>query len=146
MNWDAIGAISEGLGSIAVFVTLAYLATQIRDTRAAIIAQSYQSRANTASDIQIQIAQHDALVELMDRTNDVDEIGKLSSVERQRLFLVHRAIMNQLDNVCFQYSSGYMTDASFDDALQSARLYLPAWQNLGMPLRPALADVLDERG
>ena len=146
MNWDAIGAISEGLGSIAVFVTLAYLATQIRDTRAAIIAQSYQSRANAASDLQIQIAQHDALVELMDRTNDAGEIGKLSSVERQKLFLVHRAIMNQLDNVCFQYSSGYMTDAAFDDALQSARLYLPAWKNLGMSLRPALADVLDERG
>ena len=30
MNWDAIGAISEGIGAIAVVVTLAYLGQQVR--------------------------------------------------------------------------------------------------------------------
>ena len=30
MNWDAIGAISEAFGSIAVVLTLIYLAAQIR--------------------------------------------------------------------------------------------------------------------
>ena len=30
MNWDAIGAIAEGVGSIAVVLTLAYLAIQMR--------------------------------------------------------------------------------------------------------------------
>jgi hypothetical protein len=30
MNWDALGAISEGLGSAVVVVTLIYLATQVR--------------------------------------------------------------------------------------------------------------------
>jgi hypothetical protein len=30
MNWDAIGAIGQVLGSVAVFVTLVYLATQTR--------------------------------------------------------------------------------------------------------------------
>jgi len=35
MNWDALGAISETIGAIAVIVTLAYLAVQIRqNTRA----------------------------------------------------------------------------------------------------------------
>lgn len=33
MNWDAIGAISEGLGSLAVFLTLGYLALQVRQAR-----------------------------------------------------------------------------------------------------------------
>ncbi len=33
MSWDAVGAIGEVLGAIAVFVTLAYLALQIRQTR-----------------------------------------------------------------------------------------------------------------
>jgi hypothetical protein len=32
MNWDAIGAVSEGLGSLAVFLTLVYLAVQIRQS------------------------------------------------------------------------------------------------------------------
>ena len=32
MNWDAIGATAEFLSAIAVFVTLLYLAIQIRQT------------------------------------------------------------------------------------------------------------------
>ena len=32
INWDAIGAIAEILGSIAVFATLLYLAAQVRQT------------------------------------------------------------------------------------------------------------------
>jgi hypothetical protein len=34
MDWDAIGAIGEIVGATAVVLTLAYLATQIRQTRA----------------------------------------------------------------------------------------------------------------
>jgi hypothetical protein len=33
MNWDAIGAIGQLLGSVAVFVTLGYLAVQVRHAR-----------------------------------------------------------------------------------------------------------------
>ena len=33
MNWDAIGAVGQMLGSVAVFITLAYLAVQIRHSR-----------------------------------------------------------------------------------------------------------------
>lgn len=33
MNWDAIGAIAELLGSFAVFATLIYLAVQVRHSR-----------------------------------------------------------------------------------------------------------------
>lgn len=32
MNWDALGAVAEFLGAIAVFATLAYLAVQIRQS------------------------------------------------------------------------------------------------------------------
>ena len=30
MNWDALGAIAELLGAVAVFATLAYLTVQVR--------------------------------------------------------------------------------------------------------------------
>jgi hypothetical protein len=33
VNWDAIGAVGQVLGSIAVFVTLWYLAIQVRHAR-----------------------------------------------------------------------------------------------------------------
>ena len=34
MNWDALGALGEVMGAIAVFITLIYLATQIKHARA----------------------------------------------------------------------------------------------------------------
>ncbi len=33
MNWDAIGAIGEILGALAVIATLAYLATQVKSMK-----------------------------------------------------------------------------------------------------------------
>ncbi len=35
MNWEAIGAIGEILGALAVVLTLGYLAVQVRHTRLA---------------------------------------------------------------------------------------------------------------
>src|SRR5262245_36650020 len=40
MNWEAIGAVSEALGAVAVFITLVYLALQIRHNSAVLEAQS----------------------------------------------------------------------------------------------------------
>ena len=44
MNWEAIGAIGESLGAFAVFVSLVYLATQIRS-------QNKESRIASVHDI-----------------------------------------------------------------------------------------------
>ncbi len=42
MNWDAIGAVGDMVGALAVIVTLAYLALQIR-------ASTRESAANQSS-------------------------------------------------------------------------------------------------
>ena len=43
MNWEAIGAIGELLGAIAVLVTLIYLATQIRQNTKSVTTATYDS-------------------------------------------------------------------------------------------------------
>ena len=55
MNWDALGTIAELLGAIAVFLTLAYLAIQVRQNSRALeeqnkfsAAQIMQARTDTA--------------------------------------------------------------------------------------------------
>ena len=45
MNWDALGAIAELLGAIAVFLTLAYLTVQVRQNSAALKQQNQFSAA-----------------------------------------------------------------------------------------------------
>jgi hypothetical protein len=68
MNWDAVGAIAELLGAIAVFLTLAYLTIQVRQNAKAIAQQNQFSAA------QIMQARTDTVMEfnsvvLMDEEN-----------------------------------------------------------------------------
>ena len=46
MNWDAVGAIAELLGAVAVFASLVYLALQIRGSTNQASAQMFQSVAS----------------------------------------------------------------------------------------------------
>ena len=48
MNWDAIGAVSEGLGALAVFVTLVYLAIQVNQTRREVRRAANRARTDAA--------------------------------------------------------------------------------------------------
>jgi len=51
VNWDAIGAIGQVLGSIAVFITLGYLAVQVRHQRQENRRALSQGRAQSAREL-----------------------------------------------------------------------------------------------
>ena len=51
MNWDAIGAIAEVIGAIAVIITLAYLAIQIRQNSRLLESSLVEAHVNAASEI-----------------------------------------------------------------------------------------------
>ncbi len=50
MNWDAVGAIAETLGAIAVIISIAYLAMQVRQTRLQLEAQAEDNIMSRAFD------------------------------------------------------------------------------------------------
>jgi len=50
MNWDAIGAIGEMIGAVAVVITLVYLAIQVRQDTKSVRASTYQSVAEALAD------------------------------------------------------------------------------------------------
>jgi hypothetical protein len=54
MNWDAIGAIGQMLGSIAVFITLAYLAIEVRHARSEARRALSQGRSEAHRDLLAQ--------------------------------------------------------------------------------------------
>ena len=54
MNWEEIGAIGQVLGSIAVFVTVAYLAVQVRHGRQDARRALSQGRGESARDLYTQ--------------------------------------------------------------------------------------------
>lgn len=55
MNWDAIGAIGQMLGSVVVLVTLGYLATQISQVRIQMVREASKSRWDALRDIQLAL-------------------------------------------------------------------------------------------
>ena len=77
MNWDAIGAVGEILGALAVFVTLVYLAIQIRHAREQARVSVQQLRNSTFRDIFLAVAQNPQITAVLTkaesaRTPDIE--------------------------------------------------------------------------
>jgi hypothetical protein len=79
MNWEAIGAMAELLGASAVFITLLYLATQIRQT-------------NT-------IALSDSNERLLQRFDDANQMVIVDAALRQALYQESGHTQDQLDQI-----------------------------------------------
>lgn len=61
MNWDALAAIGEILGAIAVVATLGYLATQTRSLRSAATDTNRLTRASGVRIMSLEMAKDDVL-------------------------------------------------------------------------------------
>ena len=77
MNWDAIGAIGEVVGALAVFISLLYLALQIRSSRRS---DQIIAAAGVASAVDVWLSQivcDEKLYELYRRgLTDYDSLNK----------------------------------------------------------------------
>lgn len=107
MNWDAVGAIAEVAGAIAVIVTLGYLAVQIRDNTRAMRAQALSDvTGNLATEINLLAQGHDVLSVIMKTQADED----LTELERMILdaFLTQALMSRQ--NEFLQHQQGLLDD------------------------------------
>ena len=89
MNWDAIDAVGEILGAIAVLVTLIYVAVQVRQGR---IAQKIEAiRNNRTERRDFFIAMRDApyVPAIIANLNDG---GEISDEEAQKITTVGEAV------------------------------------------------------
>ena len=69
MNWDEVGAIGQVLGSIAVFITLGYLASQVRYARREVQRSISQSRADAVRELLLNRANDERLTGLNSKAN-----------------------------------------------------------------------------
>ena len=96
MNWDAIGAVGEILGALAVFFTLMYLARQVSLTRE-------QFKQQAEDEIQTKVfAAHDPMYQgqMMDvfykGQYEPDELTDAERYAFRMLMGRHVAVMNQI--------------------------------------------------
>ena len=110
MNWDAIGAVGEIVGAVAVVLSLVYLAIQIKnqnfEAKAATIQQVLQNNSTTISQLQDPELAKIWLV-------GTENLDALSDVDRLRFVIYVTTIMRFYENAYFQWRSGRLDDESW---------------------------------
>src|SRR5881398_2659940 len=124
MNWDAVSAISQLVGSVAVVLSVLYLAMQVhRSTRVAKLAT--QDAAATALRDVTKPFMENAEVERIWRVG-LEDIGSLSVEERARFFHATYQFLKAFETIHFHYVYGLMDKQLFEGSHGLLRDYIVA--------------------
>ena len=91
MSWEAIGAVSSLLGAISVFVTLLYLARQIKENSKLLTISVYQTAIDGYNEMASLFLDNPEVA----RNLLLDQPAQLSEVDTYRLNLILRVYLNQ---------------------------------------------------
>ena len=85
MNWEAIGALGELLGSLAVLITLIYVAVQVRHTRAQLHVSIQQKRYDTFRELLLEMVRNNDLRQTYDKlgraySDDIQTLDELTAL------------------------------------------------------------------
>ena len=121
MNWDAIGAIAEGVGSVAVVVTLAYLAIQMRVANKQRELASYRYIIDRLDHICESFSQSIEKASIINRGRK--SLSSLNDDERLIFEYIHHQLLNTIEVWYLQLmrtsSSGAHRDQQLDNILTS---------------------------
>ena len=121
MNWDAIGAIGEIVGALAVVVSLGYLASQIR-------IQNRESRLNAMHDIAVGYRDtlatiaDESVAELLDKS--IVDYASLSQAETLRIIAVVSRLFRVWEEAYLLYEEGRLDDRMWQPMLRQFNGYL----------------------
>ncbi len=141
-----LGALGEFVGAIAVVVTLAYLAAQIRHNTRVMeknerlaLAQTYQMRADALQTMLVEAADSEHIGPIITKlTNagypdDLASLDALNEIERGRFRQWQIAQQTHWDNMYFQYQQGFLDEEYYRDSFRARVLRLaPVWEALNV--------------
>jgi hypothetical protein len=126
VNWDAIGAIAEGVGSIAVVVTLAYLAIQKRTANKQRELESYRYILARFDHICESFSQSIEKASIINRGRN--SLSSLNDDERLIFEYIYYQLLNTIEVWYLQLmrtsSSGTHRDQQLDNILASINTQL----------------------
>jgi hypothetical protein len=139
-----LGAIGEFIGAIAVVVTLAYLAIQIRQNTRAMaeaerlaLAQTYQMRADALQNMLVHAADSEHIGPILTKLTgagypeEVSSLDALDLEERGRFRQWQIAQQTHWDNMYFQYQQGFLDEEYYRDSFRERVTRLaPIWKAL----------------
>ncbi|MBT8145885.1 MAG: hypothetical protein KJN90_03480 [Gammaproteobacteria bacterium] len=102
MNWEAIGAIGEIVGALAIVATLLYLAQQTKANAAALRANAAWDAEKVFADINHSIAKDPEFTALLDRA--IMPNASEDDFSKTELSQVHYQIRSTLQNMQAQHA------------------------------------------
>lgn len=115
MNWDAIGAVGEILGALAVFCTLVYLAVQIRQNTNAVRASGVDAAISKVNDVREALFSNEQLTKIYVQGSKDPESLDEEAIFRYRL-LVHNILLAE-SNVYAQYTLTGLSESNWETQL-----------------------------
>ena len=108
MNWDAIGAVGEILGAIAVLATLIYLARQIRQNTEEMRASRVEGTLKDQAKYNQMLAEDADLTRIY--WTAVDDVNALTDDERQRWIHTCSVVLRNSEVAFFHFQQGHLPE------------------------------------
>ena len=123
MDWNAIGAIAEVSGTVAVVFSVLYLAVQVKQSRISTSLETVQRVSSGFTDFWKSISDSKELADVYYR--GMQDMDKLDEVERVQLIVLLSRVMRVLHDMHYQRQLGVVDDVIWDNFL---RPYIDAFQ------------------
>ena len=159
MNWDALGAIAELVGALAVVTTVAYLAIQIRNEKMRSIREDRRVRSERIANAYMELADGDHLPGVLVKVSDhaksetgwrrVAEATGLEPLEAIRYSLSRQGLMHGFQ---LSFTDKDIAEGERESALMRLRYTIKQdglafeefWKVLGPTFLPEFRSVVDE--
>jgi hypothetical protein len=106
VNWEAISAIGQLVGALAVVISLIYLANQVRSNARETRLAAGRSTLDLLNRFSQQIAGHADLAEL--RSRGFHDFESLEGVDRARFGSYMHAVFRSVEDVYYQHLEGHL--------------------------------------
>ena len=108
MNWDALGAVGEIIGAVAVILTVGYLALQIRQNTAAVRSTATQGASQELAGVYHTLCTDPELAMIFVR--GLKAPNELSDPEMARYFSLHMMTMFNMQTLYMQTQNQFMDE------------------------------------
>ncbi len=134
MNWEAVGAIGEIVGAIAVFVTLAYLATQIKQSNDLGRFNATKESMNQFNHVNEMVVTDSELRQILMKSGD------LSADEREVVYnfaMMYCAVWATIQTA---YDSGQIDKSFYAASAKDVQIEMDRWPNFQSSIEQWLSN------
>ncbi len=149
MDWDAIGAVGELVGAVAVVATLVYLSSQLRQNTKALRSSTWQAIQSSEHEYDMHLNQDTELLDIVIRGYQGREF-LTSDIERFRFELSQKQLLDQFHNLHYQYELGMVDEEWWQSwILQIREAFMwPGFREVAEArkqlLRPSFQTIVDD--